>query len=336
VRLDLACSPAFARHETFHPRYGWVKKGLDASILDPDLLNQDEAVVELGVGRNMVKSIRHWGMAFKVLSQVKLKASRSTLTVPTNIGELMFSDQGWDPYCEVPGTLWLLHWWLLAPRSIAPVWWLAFNEFPGVEFTDQDLEQFVQDRVQGWSAPNISAIKKDVSCLLRMYSPASSARSTFDDAIDCPFRDLELVTASTVSPGGYRFLMGAKPTLPPSVAAFICLDFISRTERSGNTVTVSSLAAEPGAPGRALKLTEPALIDLLERAALQHTEIELTSLAGVSQLSFEGDSAIAATEILYDYYRSVLSKARFHGTGVLGGPLGDGPYPQWAKQGIDD
>ncbi len=325
MRLDLACLPVFARHETFHPRYGWVKKGYDAAAKDPELFGRDEAVVELGVGKNMVRSIRHWGLAFRTLSQRREEGTRSSLAVPSTIGRIMFADDGWDPYCEVPGTLWLLHWWLVAPPSMAPVWWLAFNEFSGIEFTEQELEQFIADRVADWAAPHPSAIKKDVSCLLRMYASTTSSRATFDDTIDCPFRDLGIITPSSVSANGYRFHVGTKPTLPPAVVAFACLDFVSRTDRAGQTVTVSSLATEPGSPGRALKLTEPILIDLLEQAAQTHHEIEVTSSAGVAQLAFDSDPAQAATEVLRDYYRGLLSEARFAGAALLAGPTADEP-----------
>ena len=134
MKLELVCKPYFARHETFHPRYGWVKKAVDAAEADSDLFNRDDAVVNLGVGKNMVRSLRFWGLALKVLADVHQDGERSHRSVPSAFGHVMFSDEGLDPYCELPGTLWLLHWSLLKPISSAPVWWLAFNEFSGVEF----------------------------------------------------------------------------------------------------------------------------------------------------------------------------------------------------------
>src|SRR4051794_34698416 len=110
MRLESACKPVFARHETFHPRYGWVKKAFDAGSENPHLFNEDMAVVRLGVGKNMVKSIRHWGHVFRVLTQTKEPGSRLPVSSPTKLGRTLFSDNGWDPYCELPGTLWLLHW----------------------------------------------------------------------------------------------------------------------------------------------------------------------------------------------------------------------------------
>jgi hypothetical protein len=325
MRLDFACLPIFARHETFHPRYGWVKKGYDAAATDPDMFGRDDAVVELGVGKNMVRSIRHWSLAFKVLTSAKTGASRAPRAVPSRIGEIMFANDGWDPYCEVPGTLWLLHWWLVAPPSIAPAWWLTFNEFAGIEFSDDDLEQFIVDRTAGWASPHASAVKKDVSCLLRMYASIGATRATFDDLIDCPFRELGLISPSSVSPGAYRMLVGVKPTLPPSMVAFASLDFVARTARESQTVTISSLSTEPGSPGRAFRLTEPVLIDLLEAAAAIHDELAISSSAGVAQLVFEGDPAEVATEVLHDYYRWTVGQAKFAGTTLIAGPAADAP-----------
>jgi hypothetical protein len=325
VRLDAACTPTFARHETFHPRYGWVKKAVEAATEDPHLFNDEEAVVRLGVGKNMVRSIRFWGMAFKVLSTYKAPGSRVPESVPSVIGRTMFGEGGWDPYAEHLGTHWLLHWWLLAPPSSVPVWWLAFNEFPGVEFNEEQLEQFVTDRVRDWG-PHPSSVKKDVACMLRMYADGQSSRAGFDDLLDCPTRELRLVTPAAEK-DTFRFMIGGRPTLPPAVAAFACLDFVARTDSSAQTVTISRLATEPGAPGRALKLSESALLELLELAAQDHEEIEVGSSAGIPQLSFRDDPADAGSELLRDHYRALTGTSHllFPGTARICGPGGSEP-----------
>src|SRR2546423_1123874 len=58
---------AFARHETFYPRSGWLKKGFDAASVDPMVFLRDDAPLRLGVGKNMARSIRYWCHAFKLL-----------------------------------------------------------------------------------------------------------------------------------------------------------------------------------------------------------------------------------------------------------------------------
>lgn len=343
MRLDGVCEPVFARHETFHPRYGWVKKAVDAAA-NPRVFNEDSAVVELGVGKNMVRAIRHWGLALRVLTPMKEPGSRKPLVVPSAIGRALFADDGWDPYCELPGTQWLLHWWLNAPGttsspgSLAPVWWLTFNEFPGVEFNAEQLEQFVADRTRDWADPHPSAISKDVSCLLRMYATGQGKRSTFDDTIDCPFRDLDLLRPGSEM-GIYRFSIGPKPTLPAAVAAFACLDFLARNGDGAKTVMISRLATEPGSPGRVFKLTETALIELLSEAAKPSDYLTVTTANGVPQLVVHDlqdddedqnvageDYAVAATDMLWDHYRGLSGPDAFKPMKLLvSGQRGDLP-----------
>ena len=60
--------PRFAGRETFTLRYGWLKKAVDATRERQDIFLQDDALVTLAVGKNMVRSIRHWGLVTGILN----------------------------------------------------------------------------------------------------------------------------------------------------------------------------------------------------------------------------------------------------------------------------
>ena len=302
MRLDEACERAFARHETFHPRYGWIKKAVDAARRNDDLFNRDDAVVEMGVGKNMVRSIRHWGLAFKVLEPVPGSNPRRPSLQPSALGQALMGSHGADPYLELPGSLWLLHWYLLAPRSQAPVWWTAFNEFPAVEFTEEQLLQFVSDRMSNFGSPNQTSIKKDVSVVLRMYSSGHAARATFEERVDAPFRSLGLLQPSLHDDAEYRFNMGVKPTLPALVFAACVLDFAGRLEATERVISLSRALAEPGSPGRAFKLTDDAALDLLREASQESSAISMGSAAGMPQLSLKQPPKAAAITLLAQHY----------------------------------
>ena len=325
MKLESACVKKFSRHETFAPRYLWPKKAYDSCSDSPELFNSDrgldELIEKLAVGKSMVNSIRYWGQAFRIFTEEKQKGRRK-LICPTAIGETFFGDDGWDPYCEHPDTLWLLHWWLLAPGSFAPSWWLAFNKYTGLKFTADELEQFIMDCVTNWQ-PARASVKKDVRCLIQMYASGHSARATFDDQLDHPFRDLDLLSPSDREPGVYRFLIGPKVTLAPEVAAFACLDFVARTQTRNKTVNMSRLASEPGSPGKVFNLTETALADLLETAASsRNSQFALTSAAGVSQVALDDDPADIAKDLLWDHYRTFVDDCKAP-SGYLAGPEAD-------------
>ncbi len=302
MRLVEAAEPTFARHETFHPRYGWFRKAYAVTEGYPQIFTDVDAPVLIGVGKNMVRAIRFWGLAAKLI-----KDRQTPGLVPTEFGHALFGESGWDPYMEDPGTLWLLHWQLLAPPSLLPVWWIVFNEFHPVEFTDEALDHAVTvglDSVGGWAKPHPSSVKKDISALLRTYAPAERSKRSghsIDDLLDCPLRELGLIRRSQAT-GSYRFVLGAKPTLPPEIVSYAALDYLARTETGGNTATLSRLAYEPGAPGHAFKLTEADMFAALQQTATTTNALELVSLTGAPQLSWSGDLAAVANEVLSSYY----------------------------------
>ena len=55
--------PIFSGHETFKCKTHWLKRGYDF-ICNGCNFNDEDAVVRLGVGKNMVSSIKYWMKAF--------------------------------------------------------------------------------------------------------------------------------------------------------------------------------------------------------------------------------------------------------------------------------
>ena len=95
-------NPRFSGHETFHCRHFWLKKGFD--FIEQGLeFNDPQAVVNLGVGKNMVSSIQHWLNAFSLIENNDL----------SEFSMRVFDNDGYDPYLENNGSLWLLHYYLL-------------------------------------------------------------------------------------------------------------------------------------------------------------------------------------------------------------------------------
>ena len=242
MRLTDAAQPMFARHETFHPRYGWFRKAYRSVAEDPRVFDSEDAPVRIGVGKNMVRAIRFWGLAGGLIEENSEIRGRRKHLATTSFGNLLFGDSGWDRWMEDPGTLWLLHWRLLsgqgrAPRCQLPVWWLAFNEFHPIEFTDDNLEEAVAARLDSsteWKAPSRSSVKKDVSALLRTYAPQErTKRTSVDDVLDCPLRELNLIRRAA-APGRYRFILGTKPSLPSEVATAAALEYAAGTVTGAN------------------------------------------------------------------------------------------------------
>jgi len=328
-RLQDVAERVFARHETFHPRYGWFYKAVNAaqkSERGRDMFRVENATIALGVGKNMVKAIRFWGQAAKLLAEDDSSPESGSRRVPSIVssrnGLMIFDDQiGLDPYLELPGTLWLLHWWMLRPVTRLPVWWIAFQRFGAVEFAKEDLVNFVLAEVDrsGWKCPRISSVRKDVSCLLRMYSARDSIKASFDDLLDCPMRELGLIEASWGEKNRYRFRLGPKPTLPDMVLVYACLDWIACHNVGSSTTTLSVLASAVGSPGRAFRMRETDLFEALTRVERSFAGVKISSAAGAPLLVCRGDPAEEALHALRMYYAGSNGETK----GQLS--FGDGP-----------
>lgn len=312
--LAAAAKPAFARHETFHLRFGWLRKGFTAASQDPGAFSKPDATVELGVGKNMVNAIRYWCQAYKVIEEAP-NPDRPRLPhfQPSAFGRQLLGEGGWDPWLEDPASLWLLHWKMLAPgtASLAPVWWIAFNLFTQEQFEEYQLSDLVVElsAAAGWKSVMESSIKKDVDCLLRTFAVRRTGRQTMDDILDCPTRQLGLIAPAVGEAKSWRFVTGPKPSLPPAIVAYACLDFLADVGRNERTISIARLANDPGAPGRAFRLTESNLYDILVDSTKTLRQMRVAEPAGLRQLIVDEDVVTLRDQVVSDYYRASQEKA---------------------------
>jgi len=257
--------PQFSGHETFPLRYGWLKKAYDRVVETEDKPDNkiacwgDDAIARFGVGKNMVASMRHWATFTGILNE----PSGTNTVRTTKLGQLLFSDNGLDPYMENPSTLWLIH-WQLAARPEKTTWFWAFNYYPAITF-DRDhlskgIERLAKD--QGWPRVSSRTIKNDIACFIRTYvAQQSSSQSGHDDALESPLTELGLIRA-VGKRDGFRFVRGHKSTLSDGVFLYALVDFWSRFSGAA-TLSFESIAHAPGGPGRVFLLDENDIVDRL-------------------------------------------------------------------------
>lgn len=303
--LNARVRPSFSRHETFHVRFGWLRKGFAQSVVNPEAFLQEDAPVALGVGKNMVRAIRYWCLAFKILEEFpNPERPRLRCVRPTEFGRLLMGRRGWDPYLEDPASLWLLHWQLLSPQSLAPAWHVAFVELDGPEFSDHDVLAALQrfrDRM-GWEDIVDGSLRKDVSCLLRTYASREAQGRHSEESLDSPFTQLDLIQKVEGGSRRYRFNTLVKPSLPPAMVAFASCDYMSMLGGGARTIAVRRLALDSWSPGRAFRVSEATLVESLRTFASERSDVSLTNVAGAPQLVFDVDPRDIAESTLSNYY----------------------------------
>ena len=274
---------AFGRHETFALRYSWLPKGFHALKKTASIFDNDNAVVELGVGRNMVTSIRYWLRACQLITPQKPDT-------PLEIGHLIFDKKGLDPYLEDEATIWLMHWLLATHSTMATSWFWFFNKFHKPEFTDQELQtalaDFIHDQVVEKKRPSMGTIKKDALLIARMYTQSrGSARIPLEEALDSPMALLGLMTQYSNN-RTYQSKPEARPGLPIGIFSFAIAQLMQ--QRQLTSIPIEELMYSRGeyaAPGSIFRLTETDLITKLElMVSYIPGYFDIRETAGIHQL----------------------------------------------------
>lgn len=212
----------FAGHETFHCKHFWLKKGYDFTS-ERNSFKENDAVVKLGVGKNMVSSIQFWMNAFGIYEEDEI----------SEFGNNIFNNDGFDAFLEDEGSLWLLHYKLLS-KNYSSIYKLAFINFRKTrissEFTSKQLEDFLSKLLIS-EGVNFSqkSIENDVKVFIRNYvSLYKKGAKSLEDDFSSLLINLDIIS---IVPDShieglqvFKLLYNAKENLPSEVLLFSILD----------------------------------------------------------------------------------------------------------------
>ncbi len=302
----------FSGHESFPLRFAWLTKAVRQVLRDPSIFGRDEAVVVLGVGKNMVRSIRHWATRTGVIESDRVDR-RGGRYKPTELGKLLFAENGLDPYLEDPATTWLIHWQLCSRNSdeylsgqlASPTtWYWVFNELRQTSFSQED----VVDELLRWAEgrtkklPSRSTIERDFACFVRSYiSVAPDRRISKEETYDSPLTDLKLLRRE---PESDRLVLerGKRLGLSPLIFAYALCEFWQATALGSDTLSFEQVTYQPGSPGQVFRLTENACVGMLESIyEITEGSIGFDSTAGVRQLIRHAEFPVSL-QLLMKYY----------------------------------
>jgi len=295
----------FSGHQTFVFRYGWLEKGVRGVAECPTIFTEDDALVRLGVGKNMVASIRHWCQVTQLVEPDDgVSGNAGSVLKVSEIGNLLLGPKGWDPFMENDATLWIIHWLLVTNPSIGTTWQLLFCRYHRPDFTKRELIDYTVAFVEreGLKAKE-SVLARDVDCFVRTYVSGETGKkqSTPEDTFACPLLELDLMQ---LTPEGelYRFAIGPKPTLPAAVFAYALRDHFERARAGRNTMSIQECLYGDGSPGQVFKLDENALIEYVEILEdMTEGAIQLDETAGLKQIYRRRE--FDAMALLQSHYR---------------------------------
>ena len=290
----------FGRHETFALRYSWLSKGYHEFIRNPNVFNDEDATVILGVGKNMVSSIKSWLSACQLITT----SSNGKEVKSTNIGQLIFDKDGYDPYLEDEGTIWLIHWLIASNSHYATAFFWFFNNFHKQEFTQNEallgLVDFVSQDIQREISKN--TLKQDINVLLRMYGRSTSNnKGVVEEALDSPLVLLQLISSISIGKV-FKSAPSERKGLPVEIFGYALIDLMNNL--NFDQIPIKDLIYTEDnsvSLGAIFRLTEDALISKLEKLAATHSNIfELRETAGIFQ--FYKLAEIDSVDLLGKYY----------------------------------
>lgn len=278
----------FSGHESFPCRMLWPIKGYDYMV-EGYGFNNPNSVVHLGVGKNMVASIRYWLRAFALAIQDK----------PTELADYLFEDErGKDRYIESLGTLWLLH-FLIVSTEEATLYNILFLRY------QKERKQFDKEQIQNYvkrimaegnhqKAYNANTVGKDFNVLTQNYVQPSKPKS-FEDYSSLLI-DLNLIRQDKTGKQ-YSFNIEGKRVVPLEIF------FYAIIKMKGEDMAVSYDTLQN--VGLMFCMTDMEVIAMLQQIGEKYHEyVQYSDNAGIRQLLFKEGMTIEPIDLLNKYYEN--------------------------------
>lgn len=255
-------------HETFPCRYAWLPKAVEEVSANRAIFKEeDAAMVTLGVGKNMVHSIRFWAEAARMIEPVGKEGYEVS-----SIGKALMQGKGkkkpLDPYMEDIQTLWLIHWNLAVnPAFQVFAWDFFLNNWQDPEISASlaflTLRKMTFNKEK---AVSDIILHQQYDIFLHSYVPTRGRKGEVrEDNLDCPLVELELLRETGVRPSSinvgkhepvYAFRREPKPEISSSLFAYCLDDYWRLWHSKESTLSFSLLVNGHHSPGQVFKLPE--------------------------------------------------------------------------------
>lgn len=277
----------FSGHESFSCKSLWLKKGYDFIVHEHDF-NAPEAVIHLGVGKNMVSSIRYWLKVCNIYDKGEI----------TYLGHYLFNEEnGKDPYLEDLATLYLLHFNLVFSDQ-ASIYKMFFCDFQRerTRFTKEQFANQIKYKLADEDLKNQfneNTVKKDIDVLIHNYALPRKPQSNED--FSSLFIDLDLLRI-TEDGKEYYFNLEGKRKVPKEIFFYSLVELKNRDK--DNTLPYDDIRHYIGMP---FCMNDSEIIEMLKTLSTQYSDhITYSDESGIRQLQFTKD--ISTEKILNDYY----------------------------------
>lgn len=289
----------FSGHDTFHCRQQWLLKGVE--LIDNKELkgfhNLEDAILELGVGKNMVQAIQYWIRAFGLIDEEK-KLS--------DIAKIIFSiDGGYDPYLEDEGTLWLLQ-YLICDVDIASIYRLIFSDYTNErisnEFDERQIINFIKFKIAESSSRETSenTLNSDFKVFIQSYFSGVRTLKSLEDDFNSPLIELNLISSISRENGiiTYKVNKENRVDFPLEIFGYCLFDLYG----NNSAIQFKDIRKTLGAY---FVISNEGLEIIIEKLCSKYSQFIFNDDAGIRQIQIKANEEGFQFELLQNYYRGL-------------------------------
>lgn len=236
-------------HESFSIREGWITKGIFEIKNNSKLFSEKNLTDILGIGTNMVKSLKYW-----LITSGIIKETKKTEYELTELGRLI---EKYDPYMEDLFSLYFVHISITTNIEKARIWNIFFNKCNIKNFSKRELLEQIEYILETENLEyNEKMLIDEISILLKTYT-IDEKTGTPENNFTCPLTELKLVRK--IDRDVYQKEKSSLNILNPYIV-YWCL--INQTD--GNSINIDDLIKGNNSVCKLLNLDKTLLNEYLD------------------------------------------------------------------------
>ncbi len=247
----------FGSHQSFYLRVNWLSKAFKMVAEDPRFFYDDFGFEKIGLGRNMLKSLRYWSVATGMMHETKNDLKKPIHEL-TDIGQLIKKN---DRFIRFPLTSAVLHVLLAASKEQASAWYWYFNICTEQSATIDELVPLISSWVKQEQSKLVSdqSLRRDLECIRQLYTARSKNGDDPEEVVASPLTSLNLLQE------GRQSLIRRTPALADINLDALYFSLLIYAEQNDvNSITWEELQLKPMLWGRLFHLTASQILEALE------------------------------------------------------------------------
>ncbi|MCM3729909.1 DUF4007 family protein [Neobacillus cucumis] len=277
----------YGQHQSFYLRDRWLNKAIRQLNDDARFFYDKEAFEKIGLGKNMVQSLRYWSIATGIVEEV-FNEERKKEHLITEFGKLIYK---YDKFIKFQDSAAIIHYHMCKQKEPSTAWYWFFNEMKETMGTKENITQeFINWVKENENKPfSNNSLKKDIDCLIKLYT---SGQSMFDpeEVIQSPLSKIGILEEKkgivykqnlSVVNVGHTALM------------YVLLDY--QINHNIDSISVEDLVNKPGLWGRVFNMSRATIVNALTELSMSNenpinfvrtNNLDLIRIPKISPLDF--------------------------------------------------